>query len=184
MRSLILIAPLALALGACQAKEETKPAAPADTTAAKSDAAAPAAAAPTTLATMPTAALAGEQAVAAQKSRHDKFEAMGDAMKALSREARAATPDMTVVKTNAAVLVNSSAELPGWFAPGTGPEAGKTEAKAEIWKTPDDFAAKAKAFHEAAPQLAAATDGAAFKAAMDPVGKACKSCHDSYRAED
>ncbi len=181
MRSLMLIAPLALALGACQAKEEAKterPEAPAASVA-------PAAAAPLT--SMPTVALSGPDAVAAQKQRHDKFEAMGDAMKALSREAKAATPDMAVVQNNAGVLASSSAALPSWFAPGTGPEAGKTEAKAEIWKTPDDFAAKAKAFNQVALSLndaATSGDAAAFKAAMEPTGKACKACHDSYRAKD
>lgn len=180
MRSLIIVT-AALALTACQAKDDTK------TESAEAPVTAGAPATNAALSAMPTAALSGADAVAAQKLRHDKFEAMGDAMKALSREAKAATPDMPTVQKNAAVLASSSAVLPSWFAPGTGPDAGKTEAKAEIWKTPDDFAAKAKEFHAVAQSLndaATAGDATAFKAAMGPTGKACKSCHDSYRAED
>lgn len=182
MRAITLVATLAL-LTACQAKEETKT----DSTAAeKADVAAASAEISATQATIPTAALSGEAAVAAQELRHEKFEALGDAMKALSREAKASAPDMAVVTPNAGIIAASATALPSWFAPGTGPAAGKTEAKANIWETPDDFTAKAKDFHNVALSLndaATSGDAAAFKAAMEPVGKACKACHETYRAE-
>ena len=181
MRTLALVTALAM-LTACQGTEESK----VDPETVEG-VQAPAVVADATLSTIPTDALSGEAAVAAQKLRHDNFEKMGDAMKALSRQAKSDTPDMTVVQPNAGILLSSATALPSWFAPGTGPAAGKTDAKANIWETPDDFMAKAKNFHAVAQSLndaATSGDAAAFKAAMAPTGAACKACHDTYRLED
>lgn len=181
MRTIALVTALAM-LTACQAKEEAK----VDPETVEG-VEAPAVVADATQSTMPTEALSGEAAVAVQKTRHDNFEKMGDAMKALSREAKSDTPDMTVVQPNAGIILSSATALPSWFAPGTGPAAGKTEAKANIWETPDDFKAKAAKLFEVAQSLndaATSGDAAAFKAAMAPTGAACKACHDTYRAED
>ena len=185
--SLILCTAAALALGACQQSDtkqaETKAADPAPGSTVEP---APAAsAAPQT--TIPTGAISGQAAVDAQKLRHDNFEKLGDAMKALSREAKASTPDMVKVRENADIVMSSATALPSWFAPGTGPDAGKTDAKADIWQNQDDFKAKAAKLYEVAQSLKDASssdDATAFKAAMAPVGAACKACHDSYRVDD
>ena len=77
--------------------------------------------------------------------------------------------------------------IPAWFPPGTGPDVGKTEAKAEIWQKPEDFAAKAQGFREAAAAFETAARGsdlAAIRSAHSNLGKSCKACHDSYREEE
>ena len=64
--------------------------------------------------------------------------------------------------------------------------AGFTDAKPEIWSSPDKFK---KAFDDnttAIGKLAAAAKGGdekAMKAAADDVGKACKACHDDFRVK-
>ncbi len=80
-----------------------------------------------------------------------------------------------------------SARAPSWFPAGSGPEAGKTHAKAEIWTNRADFDAKmanlgaaAKAFQAAA----AGGDIAAIKLAHGKLGQTCGACHDRYREKD
>ncbi|HEY7698322.1 MAG TPA: cytochrome c [Vicinamibacteria bacterium] len=58
------------------------------------------------------------------------------------------------------------------------------DAKVEIWKNPDDFAAKAKAVSELSAKLAEVAGGGDMKAIVPQVtalGDACKSCHNLYR---
>ena len=78
-------------------------------------------------------------------------------------------------------------QVKGWYPPGTGPDVGKTRAKPEIWKKPDDFRTKALAFEKSAQQFAAAARGSdltAIRAAHANLGKNCKACHDPYRAPE
>ena len=75
----------------------------------------------------------------------------------------------------------------GWFPPGTGADIGKTRAKAEIWQKPQDFAAKDKAFVQAAREFKAAADSGdidEIRGEAGDLGKACKACHDPYRAPE
>ena len=133
------------------------------------------------------APVSGDQAKALMEERHEGMEDIGDAMKILSREMKADAPDLAAVRPNAATIARLSQEAPGWFPPGTGPDVGKTRAKAEIWQRPEDFAAKARTFGEAAQAFNAAaqgTDVAAMKAAHGELGKSCKACHDDYRAPE
>jgi len=85
-------------------------------------------------------------------------------------------------------LGNYARDQKFWFKAGTGPESGAdTDAKAEIWTQPDDFAKKSEALIEASTQLAtvyASGDGAAFATQWKAVGKTCESCHESYRVPD
>ena len=62
----------------------------------------------------------------------------------------------------------------------------KTRALAAIWQKPEDFAAKDRDFQKAAQALKAAADSGdvnAIKASFADLGKTCKACHDTYRAE-
>ncbi|MFV0644392.1 MAG: c-type cytochrome [Sphingomonadaceae bacterium] len=139
------------------------------------------------LAAMPTEALSGEAATAEMKKRHDWFEELGDNFKILNRQSKSDAPDMAAVQQASAIVATKSAELPGLFAPGTGPEAGKTEAKANIWQDKDDYMSKAQDFNNAANALntvAMAGDAAGFKEAFKNTGGTCKACHDTYREED
>ena len=95
-------------------------------------------------------------------------------------------PDLTKVRSGAATFARLAPQVKGWYPPGTGPDAGKTRAKAAIWQKPDDFRAKALALESTATKFNAAAksgDLAAIRAAQGELGKACKACHDPYRAE-
>lgn len=127
-----------------------------------------------------------EQALALMKQRHENFEKIGDAMKVISRELKGDSPDLGRVRAGAATINELAPQVPTWFPAGTGPDAGKTDARAVIWQKPEDFAAKAQAFREAAAAFntaAAGSDLAAIRSAHATLGKSCKACHDSYREE-
>jgi cytochrome c556 len=136
---------------------------------------------------LPAQAAPRDQAAALTKARHDNFEKIGDAMKVISRELKGDSPDLAAVRQNAGSVANLAPQLPSWFAPGTGPDVGKTHAKAEIWQKPEDFVAKSTAFTAAARAFntaAQGTDLAAIRAAQGTLGKSCKACHDLYREKE
>jgi cytochrome c556 len=148
-----------------------------------------AAAADTSKPVQPSAAapLPKDQALALMERRHENFEEIGDAMKVISRELKDESPDLPRVRTAAAKINELAPQVPSWFPPGTGPDIGKTEAKAEIWQKPEDFAAKARAFRDAAAAFntaAQGSDAAAIRSALGGLGKSCKACHDPYREEE
>ncbi|WP_310468646.1 cytochrome c [Sphingomonas sp.] len=135
---------------------------------------------------LPTEPMAKDRAAAFMHDRHEKYEELGDAMKAVSRELKGKSPDLAVVRKNAGVIATFAPQIPSLFPPGTGPEVGKTEAKAAIWQKSEDFVAKSKDFTAAALAFDAAAKGsdlAAIRAAHGTMGKTCKACHDLYREE-
>jgi len=126
------------------------------------------------------------RAKAVMHERHEGMELVGKTNKVLNRELKSDKPDMAAVRKAAATLNGLARKASGWFPAGTGPDVGKTGAKAEIWQKPEDFAAKLKAFQIAANNLntaARGTNAAAVAAAHGELGKSCKSCHDSYRGK-
>ena len=128
-----------------------------------------------------------EQALALMKQRHEDYEKIGGAMKAVSRELKGDNPDLAKVRAGAATIAELAPKVPSWFPAGTGPDVGKTEARAEIWQKPEDFAAKAQAFRGAATSFQAAAQGsdlASIRTAHADLGKSCKGCHDLYREEE
>jgi cytochrome c556 len=130
--------------------------------------------------------VSGAAAVALMHERHDGMAAIGDTNKQLRRELAGSTPDLGVVRAAAAKIAGLAAKSGGWFAPGTGPDAGKTGAKPEIWQNGKDFAAKLTAFQRSSQALnAAARSGnlEAIHASYADLGGTCKACHDSYRSE-
>ncbi len=84
----------------------------------------------------------------------------------------------------AAELLPRLAALPGRFF-GEGTDKGDhTKAKPEIWKNMDDFRKKLDAMqHQVAMLPQAAGDLATLKKQVAETGKACKSCHDDYKAK-
>lgn len=71
------------------------------------------------------------------------------------------------------------------FAPGS--EKGTTRAKPGIWENPDDFKAKLGDMRTATAtlqQAVASGDKKAIAEATGTTGKACKSCHDEYKAKN
>jgi cytochrome c556 len=179
-RLLIATAAAALIAGCGQQAAEQNNAAVA------TNAAAPAATAEKANAVLGPAATA-EQAKTLMHDRHEGMEDIGDAFKVVGRETKAANPDVAAIREAAAVIADGAAKSIDWFPPGTGPDVGKTRAKAEIWQKPEDFAAKDKTFQEAAVAFKAAADSGdvtAIKAQAGELGKACKACHDPYRAPE
>src|SRR5262245_63854866 len=121
------------------------------------------------------------------KARHHHYHELGDAFKTVRDQSRAGTPDMAAIKSAAQVINDASIDQQKWFPAGTGPEAGKTRALAEIWQRPDDFKAAQKMFSDAAPKLLAAAssgDVGAVKTQFGEVGKSCKNCHDTFRSKE
>ena len=132
------------------------------------------------------APIAPAKAKAMMHHRHESMETIGDNFKALRRELGGSSPNMTTVAGGAATIDRLAKESAGWFPAGTGPDVGKTEAKAAIWQKPQDFAAKHAAFRKAASAFNAAArsgNAGAAKAAFGDLAKTCKACHDLYREE-
>lgn len=128
-----------------------------------------------------------KQALALMKQRHDGMEAIGDATKKAHNALEASSPDLAAIKDAAAKINAIAPKVQSLFPAGTGPEVGKTRAKAEIWQKPEDFALKAHDFETAASQFDVAAksgDLAQVKMTFEALGKSCKACHDLYRAPE
>jgi cytochrome c556 len=92
--------------------------------------------------------------------------------------------DAKAVTDNAEIATMMSKLPYAGFVDGT--DKGDTKAKPEIWAERDKFNAAASTMQEEMVKLnAAAKTGNVdtIKAAAGNVGKACKSCHDTYRKE-
>jgi len=121
-----------------------------------------------------------------QKARHDHFHTLGESFKVIRDQTRNDKPDLAAIKTAAKVVNDASVDQQKWFPAGSGPEAGKTQAKPDIWSKPAEFNTAMKNFAEAAPKLLAAADSGdvgAIRTAFGDTGKTCKGCHDTFRAE-
>ena len=139
-----------------------------------------------TAATGAAVKLSGARAAQVMHERHEGMETIGKTTKALKRELDSSSPNSAAVRAGAAQMADLSRKSSGWFPAGTGPEAGKTGAKAEIWQNPQDFAAKLRRFQEAAKAFNVAAmsgDMNATRARFGDLGGACKACHDKYRTE-
>lgn len=132
------------------------------------------------------APLSGPRAAAVMHERHEGMETIGKTNKAIYRELGGSAPNLAAVRAGAATIAGVSRKASGWFPAGTGPEAGKTGAKPEIWQNPQDFAAKLIAFQKSAAAfnaIAAGNDVSAIKAGFGNLAGTCKACHDKYRSE-
>lgn len=96
--------------------------------------------------------------------------------------------DADMASAGAAAL-NTMATIKGdlMWPPGTdsGAYAGKTRALPELWSTWPEAGNKAQALSDATAALSeVAGDGLdALRSKIGAVGKACKGCHDDFRAE-
>jgi cytochrome c556 len=120
------------------------------------------------------------------KYRQSAFTVMANHLGRVGAMAQGRVPfDAKAAADNAAIVVTMS-KLPfAAFVEGSDKGA-PTRAKPEIWKDSakvKDLAEKMQA--EAVKFEAAAKSGNldAIKAAIGPLGGACKACHDDYRAE-
>jgi cytochrome c556 len=181
MRSLPLLIVAALSLAACRGGEESN--------AVLNDANASGAEASATVANTAMAAadtpLEREAALAKMKERHEGYEKIGKAMRAAKQGID--KQDLNAVRASADQIASLAPQAIGWFPVGTGPDVGKTGAKAEIWQQKAEFDEGMTKFNEAAKVFQAAAGGGDFgaiKEAHANLGKTCGSCHDRFRQKD
>jgi cytochrome c556 len=121
-------------------------------------------------------------------ARQDNFKAMGRANKAISDELKKASPDLALVRTQAAAVHQAGARVAGLFPRGTGPQTGiKTGALPAIWVRSREFTAANTRLVNAARGLenaARSNNVDAVKTAMRTLGGTCKGCHDEFKAKD
>ena len=126
-----------------------------------------------------------DQALALMRKRHEGYEQIGKAMRAAKQGIDRNDP--AAVKTAADRIATLAPQAIGWFPAGTGPDVGKTGAKAEIWQQRAEFDRGMQAFQGAArafQQAAGSGDIAQMKTAQANLGKTCGSCHDRFRTKD
>lgn len=127
-----------------------------------------------------------EEALKLMHDRHEGMEKIGKSTKAIGAELKKEAPNFGTIRTNADIINDLAAKSEHWFPAGTGPDIGKTRAKAEIWQKSEDFAAKDRDFRQAAKAFTNSANSAdvnSIKPAFEVLGKTCKACHDSYRTE-
>lgn len=122
------------------------------------------------------------------KERHDNFEAIGDAFKAIRGQLEGGAPDFGVIAASATDINTRAKLIEGHFPEGTGRDQGyDTEALPTIWEKPEEFAAAAqKLVDESATLITTAEggDAAAVGEQVKATGGACKNCHDTFRLDD
>ncbi|MDQ4087319.1 MAG: cytochrome c [Pseudomonadota bacterium] len=124
---------------------------------------------------------------AVMHARHEHYEEMGKAMKGIGDQLKAGSPDLSVVRRHAARIAEFGPQVLTWFPEGSGPEAGRTRAKAEIWSDAATFRQRAQQFEAQAANFnrtAQGNDVAAIRAAHGELGKTCKDCHDRFRGPE
>ena len=120
-----------------------------------------------------------------QEQRHELMEGVGDAAKPVGAMLKGEAPfDATIVMQS----LQTFAEAPPVFVTlfPEGSEMGHdTEAKSTIWSERAGFEANLQAWSDAiaAAIAAAPQDLDSLNAAVGPVFKECKSCHEGYRVE-
>ena len=129
------------------------------------------------------------EAKTAVETRSQHFKDMGKAMEPIGNMLRKKQPyDAAVAEKNSAQIVDLSKKIVGLYEVDTRQFPGvKTEALDGIWTSQADFKAKADDLTKAATALNEASkgggDAASFTKTAAAVGKACGTCHDSYRVK-
>lgn len=119
--------------------------------------------------------------------RHENFETIGEAFKTIRDQVRSRDADMQAISRSANTINELAQQLHTWFPAGTGPEAGSTHAKAEIWENKADFNAAAERLVVESGKFVALTrtgDVSKIGGGIRGLGGACKNCHDSYRVDE
>ena len=181
MRKSVLIAVATVSLlGACRQSEQ----APANEAATTNDNAPAAPEAPAA----PAAPVTPDQAKSLFHERHEGMEAIGKATKTIKQALDSGSPDIDAIRKAAGKVDELAGKSSGWFPAGTDKAVlPKTRARPAIWEKPEDFAAKDRDFQQAARALKAAADSGdveAVKSRFADLGKTCKACHETYRAEE
>ena len=117
------------------------------------------------------------------------FEALGKHMKALGTIVKGKVNTTDDIAGHARSIEHLATMIPRSFPAGTGPDSGHhTEALPAIWKDWAGFEAAAKTLQTEAATLATMAEAGKPMGELAPqfgkVGKACGSCHDSFREDD
>lgn len=132
-----------------------------------------------------TAAMSPQQAY---EVRHERFEEMGDSLKAINRELKGSAPDVPRIQREAATLASLAGQIPGWFPAGSGPDVNlKSRAKAEIWSDPEGFRRAHETYLQQAQNFNRTAQGGdinAIRQAAQELGKSCGNCHDDFRGPE
>ncbi|PLK23738.1 cytochrome C [Porphyrobacter sp. TH134] len=122
------------------------------------------------------------------KERHDNFEGIGDAFKAVRGELDKDAPDFALITAKATDINTRAKLIEGHFPAGTSVDDGfKTEALPAIWQKPEAFKAAAQKLVDESAKLvtvSAGGDKAATAAQAMAMGGTCKGCHDQFRLDD
>lgn len=182
MRSFLLLTAAALSLAACNRGGDE-----ANVTLNEANASGAEASATVTNAALAAAdtPLERQAALAKIKERHEGYEKIGKAMRAAKQGID--KQDLNAVRMSADQIATLAPQAIGWFPTGTGPDVGKTGAKAEIWQQKAEFDAGMAKFSNAAKRFQAASAGGDFgaiKEAHADLGKTCGSCHERFRSKN
>lgn len=132
-----------------------------------------------------TAAMTPQQAY---DTRHERFEEMGDSLKAINRELKGSAPDVPRIQREAAMLAGLAGQIPTWFPAGSGPDVNlKSRAKAETWSDAEGFRRAHDAYLQQAQnfnRVAQSGDVAAMRTAAGALGESCSDCHKGYRSPE
>jgi len=119
------------------------------------------------------------------KYRHSVMQAMSGHVNAFLLIASNKVDARQFLQGHADTVANLSRELDGLFPKGSG--EGDTDALPAIWGDSEKFAASVTKMQETAGALQEATrtgDDKIIMSAFATAGKACKGCHETFRAED
>lgn len=128
-----------------------------------------------------------KQARTALKFRQSMFQLIRSNMGDLGAMAKGHKPfDAAVMEKNGMRLEQLSLMIGDYLALDTRKYKLDTEALDKVWVETDEFAEKIEALTTAAQNLqlaARAGDESKFRPAIGAVGKSCKGCHDSFKAD-
>jgi cytochrome c556 len=121
--------------------------------------------------------------------RREAMKGNGAAMKAIN-EALKNGGSAADLAPHAAKIHDTAMKVATLFPAGTdqpqGKDPGQTMAKAEIWQTPDEFAAAVKKLQDESAMFQTAVAGGdtgVIKAEFEKLGGACGDCHKAFRAK-
>lgn len=174
--------PAASAPAAAPASAETAAPAAASTASTEAPAAASAASAAAS-APAQTGALSPKEAV---EQREKLMKAFKKDMGVMGKMVKGEQPFDAAAFQQAADSLSGNADKP-WVHYTADSAKEKSEAKAEVWSKADEFKKEVDTFTTAAAALKTAAAAGKLDDVKKPfgdVGQSCKSCHDSFRAED
>lgn len=120
------------------------------------------------------------------KYRQGVMKSLADHMSAIGTIVKGEVGYWNQIIVHAIAVDGVNRTIPELFPAGSGPEAGETRAKVNIWQSQDQFFNAALHLREAAAQLVHAAqsgDRQAISAQFVNVGRACGGCHEHFRAE-